>query len=259
MRCIDTARARRQDYRLMPRLAPRFNPALLLCGLLLLVGGGRLLAHAVPSLTVEALFKSDRSYELKVSIDARLFLSDKPTTLPPVEASWYRNQTPEQLAETEKRSTEYLEKALSLAFSGQAEPLPEDNYQAMDGATGQPLSAESKEVHLLATMRATMPAPAKEFTLSVGKDANTSVILILSKDGEAERRPQVLFPGETSRPFALPGESDDEPVVTTVEIQEVSRAGPLIAVLTVGGVAFLLVLVSKLFKRAEPPSAHHQD
>ena len=235
----------------MPPSAPRFNAALLLCGLLLLATSGQLQAHAVPSITVEALFKSDRSYDLKISVDARLFLSDKPTTLPPVEASWYRNQTAEQLQETEKRSNEYIEKALSFLFNGQAEPLSEITYKPMDGATNQPLGPESKEVHLLAEFHGTMPDPAKEFTLGVNKDANTSVILILTKDAETERRPQVLFPGETSRPFELPGEPDKEPLVTTVEIQEVSRAGPLVAVLTVGGVAFVLVLLAKLFKGKE--------
>jgi len=237
----------------------RFTAALLLA-IATLTTGSRALAHAIPSLTVEAIFNTDRSYELKVSVDPRLFLSDKPTSLPPAEASWYRNQTPAQLKVTERQSNEYLAMALNLVFSGQTVALPAATYVPMDGATNQPLAAESKEVHLLAEMHGTLPPAALDFAIGVGKDANTSVILINSKNGEQERRPQVLFPGETSRPFALPGgtpsaANDARPtappsaVVTSVEVGEESRTGPLIAMLCVGGVLVLAFLAIRVLRR----------
>jgi len=221
------------------------------------------LAHAIPSLTVEAVFKADRSYELKVNVDPRLFLSNKPTTLPPVESAWYRDQTPDQLKATEKKSTEYLASALSVLFSGQSTALPPITYQPMDGATNLPITAESKEVHLLATMQGQLPASAVDFALGVGAEANTSVILINSLDGKEERRPQVLFPGETSRPFQLPGSASlgvtvpgspkpseaSEAVVTTVEVQEVSRTGPLILVLCVGAALALGFVLMRMVRR----------
>lgn len=242
--------------------ATRFNATLLVHGFLLLWGAGHLFAHAVPSLTVEAGFSSDRSYVLRVSVDPRLILSSQPTSLPPTEAAWYRDQTPEQLKATERRSNEYLASALSLVFSGKPQDLPVATYQAMDGASNQPLAVDSKEVHLLAEFHGTLPAAALDFALSVGKDANTSVILINSRNGEQERRPQVLFPGETSRPFDLPGrivqstgtDSNGSPtmpktVVTTVEVGEQSRAGPLIAVVFVGGVVLLLFALKRRNRR----------
>ncbi len=245
----------------MPRVAPRFNAAFLLAALLLLISSSRGLAHAIPSLTVEAVFKADRSYVLKVNVDPRLFLSSKPTTLPPVESAWYRDQTPEQLKATEKKSNEYLASALSLLFSGQSTVLPPITYEPMDGATNLPITPDSKEVHLLAVMQGQLPASAVDFAIAVGADSNTSLILINSLDGKEERRPQVLFPGETSRSFQLPGsasagvtapgspKSSSEAVVTTVQVQEVSRTGPLILVLSIGAALMLGFVVMRVARR----------
>ncbi|MDB6120007.1 MAG: hypothetical protein JWO08_3788 [Verrucomicrobiaceae bacterium] len=224
---------------------------------MLLMNCGRALAHAIPSLTVEAIFNADRSYVLRVNVDPRLFLSTKPTELPPVEAAWYRDQTPEQLKATEKKSNEYLASALSLIFSDHATAFPPITYQPMDGATNLPLAADSKEVHLLAEMHGQVPPGALNSAIAVSKEANTSVILINSQEGKQERRPQVLFPGETSRPFELSanGSSDTAPpkilpsVVTTVEVREVSRTGPMLAVVGAAAAVMVLLLVRKVMKK----------
>lgn len=158
-------------------------------------------AHTVPSLTVDAAFQPDRSYVVKVNVDPRLFLSTQPTSLPPVESKWYHDQSPEDLKKTEQQATEYLKRALTLLFGGQTTEVAKVTYTAMDGATNQPLSAESKEVHLLAEIRGS--TTAADFQVALGKDANTSLILINSRGDEMERRPQVLFPGETSRAFVV--------------------------------------------------------
>ena len=39
-------------------------------------------AHQIPSLTVEAEFRTDRAFTLRVNVDPRLFLSDRPSELP---------------------------------------------------------------------------------------------------------------------------------------------------------------------------------
>ena len=237
----------------MPVPAFRITAVRLAFGFLLLMSGVAQ-AHSIPSLTVEAIFKLDRSYLLRVNVDPRLFLSTKPTSLPPVEASWYRDQGPEQLKATEKSAGDYLATALKPLFSGTSAPLPAITFQAMDGATNLPLTAESKEVHLLAEMHGQAPVAAREFALAVGKEANSSVILINSVDDKQERRPQVLFPGETSRPFPLPPVEAAPPPkvelqVSQVEVQEVSRSGPLVVVLCVGAVFALALLGRKLMKR----------
>lgn len=158
-------------------------------------------AHAVPSLIVDAVFQTDGTYALRVNVDPRLFLSAQPTSLPPVESKWYRDQSPEDRKKTEQQATEYLKRALTFLFGGQRSELAEIHFTAMDGATNQPLAEQSAEVHLLAEVRG--KTSAVDFQVGLGKDANTSLILINSLGEEMERRPQVLFPGETSRAFAL--------------------------------------------------------
>lgn len=237
----------------MPVFALRLHSARLAFVWLLLMSSGSVQAHSIPSLTVEAIFNMDRSYLLRVNVDPRLFLSTKPTSLPPVEASWYRDQSPEQLKATEKAASDYLATALLPKFSSASAPLPTVTFQPMDGATNRPLGPDSKEVHLLAEAHGQSPASAGDFTLGVGKDAESSVILINSVDGKQERRPQVLFPGETSRPFPLPPAPAGPPpkveVVTAGEVQEVSREGPLIVVVCAGAVLALAMLGRKLMKR----------
>ena len=60
-------------------------------------------AHVVPNMTVEADFAADGVYTLSINVDPRTFLAADPTTLPPVPGSWYREQTPEQLAREQPR------------------------------------------------------------------------------------------------------------------------------------------------------------
>lgn len=165
------------------------------------LGSARLSAHTVPSMTVEAEFGTDHSYVLRINLDPRLFLSTNPTTLPPVEASWWREQSDEQKKASLQQALDYVQKALTVIFGGKAIALPAFSFQPMDGAANTPFTTETKEVHLLAETSG--KAEASEFEVALGKDANTSLILLNSYGGNVERRPQVLFPGETSRAFLL--------------------------------------------------------
>jgi hypothetical protein len=160
-------------------------------------------AHVVPSMTIEADFASDGSYSLRINVDPRTFLATDPTTLPPVPASWYREQTPEQTAATHRRAQEYLSGALGVLFEGRKSTLPECQIQAIDGSDNTPLEADTQEVHLLATARGGIPVGATSFQIDFAKDANTSLILLHTQAGKSDLRPQVIFPGEASRAFRL--------------------------------------------------------
>ena len=169
-------------------------------------------AHQVPNMTIEAEFGSAGSFEMKVNVDPRVFLSPQPASLPPVVASWYLDQSPEQVKESLKKATEYLEKNLKLIFGSETFVLPECSWQAMDGATSLPLTAETTEVHLLATLKGAVPASSREFVVGFGAEAQVSLILLLKNPGQREPKVQVIFPGENSRPFVTP-----EPLVKTVK------------------------------------------
>lgn len=179
-------------------------------------------AHQIPSLTVEAMFATDRSYSLRINLDPRLFLSDQPTTLPPVPIEWYRDQTPAELAKTEGLAQEYLHRALKLRFGELSVALPKCSFQPMDGATNLPVGAETKEVHLLAEAGGRTPDGGNQFQLILSRDANTSMILLNSFDGRMERRPNAVFPGEGSRPFLLA--FPDQPEVPVLDAAGAAQA-----------------------------------
>ena len=169
----------------------------------LLAVAGVLHAHVVPNMTVEAEFNSAGGYTLRINVDPRTFLAADPTSLPPVPASWYLEQTPAQAAATHEKAQQYLASSLGVLFDGKKTELPACKIQAMDGADNTLLKADTQEVHLLATASGELPAAAATFQIDFAKEANTSLILLHTQAGKTELRPQVIFPGETSRPFQL--------------------------------------------------------
>lgn len=160
-------------------------------------------AHVVPNMTIEAEFDPSGGYTLRINVDPRTFLASEPTSLPPVPGSWYLEQTPEQISATHEKAQQYLSSSLGLLIDGKKATLPDCKIQAMDGADNTLLKADTQEVHLLATASGHLPAVSATFQVNFAKEANTSLILLHSQAGKAELRPQVVFPGETSRPFQL--------------------------------------------------------
>ncbi|WP_395738982.1 hypothetical protein [Prosthecobacter sp.] len=160
-------------------------------------------AHVVPNMTVEAEFSASGAYSLRINVDPRAFLAADPTSMPPVPASWYREQTPSQVAATHEKALEYLVSALVPLFNGQKVPLPACEIQAIDGNDNTPLQAETQEVHLLATAKGQLPPGANTFQIDYSKAASIPLILVQMQTGKAEPRPRVVFPGEVSPAYPL--------------------------------------------------------
>ena len=171
---------------------------------MLVLAAGAAQAHTVPCLTLEAAFQADGRYVMKANVDPRLFLAAVPSSLPPVAACWYLDQTPAQRQAMESQATDYLRKTVRLHFGDRSIDLPATAWTAMDGATNEALKPESAETHLLGEIQGL--SPAADLRVHLAPAANTSLIL-LSRVGpgdEAERRPIVLFPGETSPAITVP-------------------------------------------------------
>lgn len=216
-----------------------FLPALALA--LLGAAAGLARAHTVPNMTLEAAFAADGGFTLAINIDPRTFMAADPTTLPPVPASWYRDQTQEQVAATHQKARAYLGEALRLVFSGTKVPLPECRFQPIDGADNTPMDAETQEVHLLATAHGTLPQGATAFQVDFAKAATTSLILLTSQSGKTSPRAQVVFPGELSPPVALrrpdpapPPAAAPPPVRPQNRIWVVLVAGAALIILIIG-------------------------
>lgn len=164
---------------------------------------GALSAHTVPVVVIEAEFSATREAVIKVNLDPRLFLSAQPTAVPPVPASWWFEQDEAAKQKTRSDAAGYVER--TFGFSLGATPLKgEWKVEPIDSASAFPLGEASTEAHLLVEHRGPLPLGPGDFKVAVGKDCAVAVILLCSNTGDAERRPQSLFPGETSRAFPTP-------------------------------------------------------
>ena len=173
--------------------------ALTLSALALL--GTPLKAHQIPNLTLEADFKSTGEVEFRLNLDPRLFLADDPRTLPPVPAPWFRDQSAEEKQRTFAEALKYVQAALTVFFDEQAATGLSWEFTPIDGATGLGFDDATAEVHLLATVKTRCPQQSQACSVRLEDPAKAPAVLLNRLDEQDERRPQILFPGETSRPF----------------------------------------------------------
>jgi hypothetical protein len=160
-------------------------------------------AHQVPSLTIEANFTPEGQLTLTINLDPRLFLAEDPTTLPPIAAPWFRDQSPEAKTQTLADALTYVQSALTFFFNDQPAANLIWQFEPIDGATNGPFTDTTAEVHFLATCKTQRPATATTSTVRLEPKAKAAAVLLNSLNQQTERRPQILFPGETSRPFLL--------------------------------------------------------
>lgn len=205
-------------------------------------------AHVVPNMTIEAEFAADHRFILRLNVDPRVFLSDQPTSLPPVTADWYLSQSDLEKQATYVKATEYLKANVGLTFNDQTIPLPPCDFVAMDGATNEPVKPDTVETHLLATAKGQVPAGTDSFKIAFGKTANVSLILLNSEEGNEDRRPQVIFPGETSRPFKIAKARDVESPSMQLGEVTVTRVYPEAPkVFAIIGGSVVLIFIAAVF------------
>jgi hypothetical protein len=174
---------------------------------------GSLRAHTVPVVVIEAEFSGAREAVIKVNLDPRLFLTAQPAAVPPVPASWWFEQDEPAQQDTRKAAADYV--ARTFTFSIGSTTLQGDwKVEPIDSASAFPLGQASTEAHLLVEHRGALPASTGDFKVAVGKECAVAVILLCSNTGDAERRPQSLFPGEISRAFPLPAPALPAPDAT---------------------------------------------
>jgi len=95
--------------------------------------------------------------------------------------------------------------ARTLFFNrGRKKLEPSWKVIAIDSNTMFPLAPSSAEAHLSVSIRDCCRR-ARSFQVSVAGNCAVGVILLNSLEGNDQRYPQSLFPGETSRRFALSG------------------------------------------------------
>lgn len=214
-------------------------------------------AHVVPSVTMESEFARDGGYTLRINLDPRVFLSDRPTTLPPVSAEWFLGQTDLQKQATFEKAEAYLKANFSLLFSGRQMALPAGEFVPLDGATSEPLTPETAETHLLYTAHGQRPPEADKAQIVFGRNANVSLILFSSEEGREEKQTQAVFAGETSPPFKLtviatPMPPDKKEIqVTETKVTRVYPDAPKVFAFVGGGILILFILGLLLMRRSK--------
>jgi hypothetical protein len=169
----------------------------------LLVLGQKAGAHQVPSMVIEAEFSPERHVTLLVNLDPRLFLTDQPTAMPPIPASWWFQQSAAEQAETLKKTAAYVDVQLQFRLGG-SDLKGAWKVQPVDSAAVTPLTPSSAEVHLLAEYRGPLPEVPGDFKMKVSPTCAVPTLLMNAMAGVEQRQPQAVFPGESSRGFALP-------------------------------------------------------
>ena len=171
-----------------------------LSAVLLLLWSAMLQAHTVPALNLETEVKDGgKSIRFLLNVDPRLFMSTTPTQVPPVTAQWYRDLSPEAKAGAEKAAADFIAKSLTLSADA-AELRPTWAFVPIDGADNTPMSDKTTELHLLAEATLPLPEGSKAFLLRLSQQCPAALTMLAVVDGKPSRRPQVLFPGEESRP-----------------------------------------------------------
>ena len=191
-------------------------------------------------MTLETAFGADGKASFTINLDPRCFLASDPTSLPPVPADWWRDQSESERAKTSADANRYLAKSIQLKFADKATDLPIFAIRPMDAATNQEFTAESAEVHLLGTLELQVPTGAENFVLEYHQTATVPLVLLNSITTKPAGRPQILFPGETARPFKLPAPApppvEEKPAPTPI-------APPAASQWWVWGTAVALILL----------------
>lgn len=169
-------------------------------------------------MTVEADFTAEGSYEFRINLDPRVFLSRNPAALAPLDAPWLLEQSDEQRQHTFQQGETLLNQQLRLMLGGQLKPWPKMDWRPLDGATGTLMHEETEEVHLLATLRGQVPAGVGDFALEYAKEAQVSLILLIRTPDAPDPRVQVMFPGERSRPVPVRSKVNPPPMPISAEI-----------------------------------------
>ncbi|MEZ0276207.1 MAG: hypothetical protein ACAH88_14965 [Roseimicrobium sp.] len=169
----------------------------------MLLPAGQVGAHTVPSMVAEAEFSPKREMVLLVNLDPRLILTDQPSAVPPVPASWWFEQDEKGRADTLTRAAAYVDAQLKFRV-GSTDLHGAWKVQPVDSATVTPVTPSSAEVHLLVEHRGPLPEAQGDFKLTVSRTCAVATLLVNAMAGDEQRQPQLVFPGESSRGFVLP-------------------------------------------------------
>ncbi len=211
-------------------------------GLLLWVGGlgvlgtGWLPAHQISAVAAHAAFERDGNYRFDLSLDV--------TGSP--------DPAMDELVSPEEAALAYLRDALKFRFDesdfapsfGPLRVVPRED----------PLEPGQEMMRLETSASGRIPSGARAFQVRLSPETEVALVMMVSKDGIAQRRAQTLFAGEVSRPIDLtfvgeavragdPFAKEAEAAKPVPTMRDGVRAGAARLLATGGRSALLLVLI----------------
>lgn len=184
--------------------------------LVFLAAGGTARAHPAPDVPVRAWFDSDGTARFEVEFDLRCFVED-PLNEPYFVHAVLTGMDEAAKAELKAPAKDFLEKTAEIRWlvavdGGQSEKTPFDladfSYDFAKVGGGE-LAAMDDPVAVVARWQGALPEAATGYQLAALDSGELSVLFLNQLDGRAQKRMQVLFPGEISKVLDLTNIAED--------------------------------------------------
>lgn len=160
-------------------------------------------AHPIPDVPVRAYFGSDGSASFEVELDLRCFVED------PLNEPYLVNATLQAMddaarAELMVPASAFFEKTATIIFDPLSPESVDPRFVAEFGKVGGGELKEAEDpVAVMLRWQAPLPEGVEAYRLEALETGELSVLFLNHLDGLAQKRMQVLFPGETSKQLNL--------------------------------------------------------
>jgi len=170
---------------------------------LMVLWQGLALGHPIPDVPVRAWFDSDGSARFEVELDLRCFVED-PLNEPYVVNATVQAMDDAGRAELMAPAQPFFEKTARILFDPEAVGAAEPQFTMEFGKVGGgELSDAEDPVAVMLRWNTEIPDGAVAYRLDALESGELSVLFLNHLDGIRQKRMQVLFPGETSKPLDL--------------------------------------------------------
>ncbi len=185
------------------QLFSRKNPIRALVFCLLVSWQGLAVAHPIPDVPVRTWFSSDGSAQFEVELDLRCFVED-PLNEPFVVNATLQTMDDAGRSELMAPALPFFAKTAKILFdpstAGETKPQFIAEFGKVGG--GELIDAEDP-VAVMLRWKTKIPEGVTAYRLNALESGELSVRFLNHLDGIEQKRVQVLFPGETSKPLNL--------------------------------------------------------
>jgi len=174
-----------------------------LMGIVIVSWQGLAVAHPIPDVPVRAWFGSDGSAKFEVELDLRCFVDD-PLNEPFVVNASLKAMDEAQRSELKAPAIPFFAKTAKIIFEPMTSGAVEPEFTADFGKVGGgELSGSEDPVAVMLRWETEIPDGVTAYRLEALESGQLSVLFLNHLNEIKQKRMQVLFPGETSKPLDL--------------------------------------------------------